>query len=192
VVQGGGNSPRQVTGTFLLFGLGGATGAIERLDGASWAAAGFWVGDWVNLPGYAYGAFTVLGFSADGSIMFLAGVLPPFPALVTGAVSVFDLYSPTNGYVRLGGDHIVITSGGGPSSKLVVFGDTTQDGTWYAADPSRERCRAGGDTDTEPAGQSERLDPVRWPAVRILRRRLHRRGRPVRRPRRRAACPPSA
>ena len=148
VVQGGGNSLRQVTGTFLLFGLGGATGAIERLDGASWAAAGFWVGDRVNLPGYAYGAFTVLGFSADGSIMFLAGVLPPFPALVTGAVSVFDLYSPTNGYVRLGGDHIVITSGGGPSSKLVVFGDTTQDGTWYAADPSVASGVALGATPT--------------------------------------------
>jgi Ca2+-binding RTX toxin-like protein len=114
VVQGGGNSLRQVTGTFLLYGLG-ATGAIERLDGASWAAAGFWVGDRVNLPGHAYGAFTVLGFSADGSIMFLAGVLPPFPALVTGTVSVFDLNSPANGYVRLGGDHVTITGGGGPS-----------------------------------------------------------------------------
>ena len=36
--------------------------------------------------------------------------------------------SPTG---SIGGDHITASGGGGPSSPLVIYGDTTQDGAWY-------------------------------------------------------------
>jgi Ca2+-binding RTX toxin-like protein len=41
--------------------------------------------------------------------------------------------------VRIGGDHIIITGGGGPNSPLVVYGDTSQDGVWYSGRPDDTR-----------------------------------------------------
>ncbi len=136
LVQGGGNSLIQVSGSFAVSSDGAGGGAVTRADRATWASAGFAVGARVNLPGYQYGVFTIVGFSADGTTMRLSGPgLLADPALL-GTVSVFDLYSPDTTYARVGGDHVVVLGGGGPSAPLVVFGDTSQDGSWYAANPS--------------------------------------------------------
>lgn len=159
VVHGGGNALLQVVGTF---GVG--PDSITRTDGHSWAQAGFAVGDRVTVPGYAAGAFTVVGFSGvAGETMRLTG-----PALTPGllgsetakaTVSVYDANSAFTGFVRVGGDRIVVTDEGGgqgagtpgPLSPLVIYGDTSQDGAWYSGatgtpsghvfDPSRPPCR---------------------------------------------------
>ncbi|MBF6850175.1 hypothetical protein, partial [Acinetobacter baumannii] len=39
---------------------------------------------------------------------------------------------------QIGGDTITVTGGGGPDSPLVVYGDTSQDGRWYAGEASRQ------------------------------------------------------
>lgn len=140
VVHGGGNALLQVVGTF---GVG--PDSITRTDGHSWAQAGFAVGDRVTVPGYAAGAFTVVGFSGvAGETMRLTG-----PALTPGllgsetakaTVSVYDANSAFTGFVRVGGDRIVVTDEGGgqgagtpgPLSPLVIYGDTSQDGAWYS------------------------------------------------------------
>ena len=33
------------------------------------------------------------------------------------------------------GDRITVTGGGGPTSPLVIYGDTSQDASWYAGRP---------------------------------------------------------
>src|SRR5439155_14663388 len=38
----------------------------------------------------------------------------------------------TNGQKIIGGDHITVTGGGGSSSALAIFGDTSQDAFWYS------------------------------------------------------------
>src|SRR5262249_9635172 len=35
-----------------------------------------------------------------------------------------------------GSDTFIVTGGGGPSAPLVIYGDTSQDGRWYAGDPA--------------------------------------------------------
>src|SRR6185503_12786113 len=54
---------------------------------------------------------------------------------VSGVVAAQDRMAA--GTVRMGGDTLVVTGGasttaaGGPNSPLVIYGDTSQDGTWY-------------------------------------------------------------
>ena len=35
----------------------------------------------------------------------------------------------------IAGDRITVTGGGGPTSPLVIYGDTSQDASWYAGRP---------------------------------------------------------
>lgn len=109
---------------------------IIRQDGLSWQSPGFAIGQAVSITGIA-GTRVILGFDnsafGDGTALLLGG-----PALVpadnlTGTVAVTDRYAID--HVRVGGDTIVVTGGAGPSSPLVVYGDTTQDGVWYAGNP---------------------------------------------------------
>jgi Ca2+-binding RTX toxin-like protein len=127
-VHGGGNALLQVTGTFDL----GVGNALTRTDGGSWADAGFAPGQQIVISGGFGGTFTV---DADaGATLTLAGApLAPASALV-GTVAVLD---PKTQATRIGGDTIVVTGGAGPDSPLVVYGDTSQDGAWYAGDPAR-------------------------------------------------------
>jgi hypothetical protein len=56
------------------------------------------------------------------------------------------VWDAARGGIRVGGDHIVITGGGGPDSPLVVYGDTSQDGVWYSGEasaPLESRVRFG-------------------------------------------------
>ncbi|WP_417374531.1 beta strand repeat-containing protein, partial [Glutamicibacter protophormiae] len=69
MVQGGGNSLLQVTGTFDF-----AAGSVTRDDGHSWSEAGFAVGQRVSLPGVGtLGGYTITGFGgSNGQIMLLS------------------------------------------------------------------------------------------------------------------------
>ena len=56
-----------------------------------------------------------------------------------------------------GNDAITVTGGGGPVTQLVVFGDTSQDGAWYAGGT------AGIDAGAKPFGGGRFLFPVGVP-----------------------------
>ena len=149
IVQGGGNSLLAVTGVFDVTSAG-----VTRDDSRSWAASGFAVGQQVNLPGYAAGAFTITGFTGDnGQTMQLSGgTLIPQMGLA-GTVAVYDPIQPDTHYVRIGGDHINVSGGAGPDSPLVVYGDTSQDGVWYSGDPNEQAGHVfGAKPTTEPVG----------------------------------------
>ncbi len=149
LVQGGGNSLLAVTGQFDL-----TAGSVTRDDGQSWTTAGFAVGQQVNVPGYAVGAFTITGFSgANGETMLLSGGTLTAKAGVGGTVSVYDPLQANTGFERIGGDHITVTGGGGSSSPLVIYGDTSQDGVWYSGDPNEQSGHVfGPKPTTEPVG----------------------------------------
>ena len=102
--------------------------------------------------------------NADGSFTFAGGVdglAVGMPVAITGVTGLRTIASivgttiifgggtmPTGPFaatvsaVRIGGDTIVVTGGasslaaGGPSSPLVIYGDTSQDGLWYGGNPS--------------------------------------------------------
>ncbi|MGH3049730.1 MAG: beta strand repeat-containing protein [Gaiellaceae bacterium] len=151
LVQGGGNSLLAITGTFDV----SATG-VTRDDDVSWASAGFAVGQRVNLPGYAAGAFTITGFTGtNGQTMVLSGGTLTAATALAGTVSVYDPLQASTGFERIGGDHIVVTGGGGPNSPLVVYGDTSQDGVWYSGDPNEQAGHVfGPKPTTEPVGNA--------------------------------------
>ena len=44
----------------------------------------------------------------------------------------------------VGGDHFIVTGGGGSFSPLVIYGDTSQDGLWCSGDPTRPSARSFG------------------------------------------------
>src|SRR5205085_6471389 len=91
-----------------------------------------------------------------GSTLTVSG-----PSLATGVpqtwtVAVFDpktVSDPVLQGVRVGGDTITFTGGGGPGglagsafpgSPLVVYGDTSQDGVWYSGSPNDNTIRDFG------------------------------------------------
>ena len=157
-VHGGGNQLLAVTGSFTVASVGGV-GRVTRTDGLAWTTAGFAVGSRVNLPGYAVGLFTVTGFADGGATLLLSGPAgsPALPVTTwtDATVSVYDPKSPETGYVRVGGDHIIVLGGGGPTSPLVIFGDTSQDGIWYSGDPTAQTGHLFGPKPTiEPVGNA--------------------------------------
>jgi hypothetical protein len=129
-----------VTGTFNIGsatgGVGGVpagtTGQIVRTDGKPWSAQDFQTGvqvafaGTVPAPGQVGSVainnppiFAVTGISMDGTTLFVSGVNGAALANQTGVP----------------GNVTVLPTGIGPSSPLVVYGDTSQDGTWYGGKP---------------------------------------------------------
>src|SRR5204863_3910922 len=100
-----------------------ASGATR--SSGSWSGAGFAIGQPVVLSGVD-GLRRITGFANGGFTLVVDGL--PLPTM-TGV---------TVGQVRIGGDTIIVTgdtsttAAGGPNSPLVIYGDTSQDGTWYA------------------------------------------------------------
>ena len=91
---------------------------------------------------------------------------------------------------RIGGDTIIVTGGAGPDSPLVVYGDTSQDGSWYSGDPRRpvgRRLRHEAVPERDRQRHAELLLPAREP-VPLRRQRRDRRERAVRGRRRRRAA----
>ena len=82
-------------------------------------------------------------------------------------VSVYDPKSPETGYVRVGGDHIIVLGGAGPDSPLVIYGDTSQDGIWFSGDPTAQTGHLFGPKPTiEPVGNAAELRLPRRAALR--------------------------
>src|SRR5439155_1304107 len=119
VVHGGGNQYLRVRGPMSAPG-----GSITRGDGLFWADDGFTVGQTVSVDGV--GSYLVT--AVVGATLTLSG----FGAAATAVRTVAVLDPKTPGVARIGGDTILITGGGGPTSPLVVYGDTSQDGSWYS------------------------------------------------------------
>jgi len=90
---------------------GAFTKAGDRITGVDWAALGFAVGQTVQIADVA-GSFTI--------------------KQITGTTMVFN-----ENTVGTGAGSIVALAGSlaGPNSPLVVYGDTSQDGAWYAGHP---------------------------------------------------------
>src|SRR6185503_3588291 len=98
---------------------------------------GFAEGRSVTIPGF--GARLIVDFDnssyGDGTALVVSGTTMT-GTNVTGTVAEFDRRADTT--VRMGGDNLIVTGGpsttaaGGPNSPLVLCGDTSQDGTWYA------------------------------------------------------------
>ncbi|MFL5860054.1 MAG: hypothetical protein ACJ780_04640, partial [Solirubrobacteraceae bacterium] len=156
VVQGGGNALLAATGTFAL-----TANTITRTDNVSWASAGFAVGQQINLPApYAAGAFTITAITgANGQTLQLSGGTLTGSSL-SGRVGVYDPIQPDTGFTKIGGDHITVSCGGGagcagPTSPLVIYGDTSQDGIWYSGDPNEQAGHVfGPKPTTEPVGNN--------------------------------------
>src|SRR5262249_53370536 len=98
---------------------------------------GFAVGQPVVVPGVS-GTLKVAAFGSSvygpGTALILSG------GNVTPATNV----SGTVASVRIGGDIITITGGGGPSSPLVVYGDPSQDRVRSSGDPTAQTIRDFG------------------------------------------------
>ena len=109
---------------------------VIRKDGLSWQSPGFAIGQWVSITGVT-GTRVILGFDnsafGDGTALLLGGPALTPVANLTGIVTATDRYAINN--VRVGGDTIAVTGGAGPTSPLVVYGDTSQDGVWYNGNP---------------------------------------------------------
>ncbi|RUY91989.1 hypothetical protein, partial [Mesorhizobium sp. M7A.F.Ca.CA.001.10.2.1] len=115
--------PRAITGTATV---NITTNSLTRSVG-SWLADGFYVGQKVQLSGFA-GTFTIQALTA--SVITLQSVALTPKAGVAMTVSGVDI--TLDGGRRVGGDHIIVTGGAGPNSPLVIYGDTSQDGIWYS------------------------------------------------------------
>jgi len=121
-----------VSTTFAISG-----NRIARTDGQPWQSLGFVRGQHVTIDGV--GPRTIVDFDnssyGDGTVLIVDG--PTLPtATRSGTVAEFDRMPSTT--IRMGGDTLIVTGGasttaaGGPTSPLVLYGDTSQDGTWYA------------------------------------------------------------
>jgi Ca2+-binding RTX toxin-like protein len=122
-----------VTGAFDLVG-----NKVLRRDGQPWQSLGFAAGQHVTIAVGGGAVRTIIGFDnsgyGDGTALIVDG--PPLSGTdLAGTVATYD--RPTTTAVRMGGDTLIVTGGasttaaGGPASPLVIYGDTSQDGTWY-------------------------------------------------------------
>jgi hypothetical protein len=121
------------------------------MDGLAWTEARYTVGMAVQISGdlNAFGqqvTRSITGFAdatgglrpadafvnwGSGSVMLLSG--DNFAASATGLRTLTA--TQVTGQVtapRVGGDRFDVTGGAGPNSPLVIYGDTSQDGVWYA------------------------------------------------------------
>ncbi|MCA1683511.1 MAG: hypothetical protein LC708_00005, partial [Actinobacteria bacterium] len=138
-----------------------ATSSLIRRDGGAWTSAGLAPGQQVWISGLA-GPWTIAGFGDSafgaGTVLNLLGAALTPRANVT--LTVFGYDPARDGGARVGGDTITVCSPsnpvpcgavlGGPSSPLVVYGDTSQDGVWYSGDPSTTDGRDFGPKPFDP------------------------------------------
>jgi len=115
---------------------------IQLLDGSRWFDEGFRAGDSIVISGTGVndGNYSISAISLDGKELILAAS----PAFTEGEmIATSTLRAPitvvhgggnsidgTTGL--MGGDHLTVTGGGIASAPLLLFGDTSQDGSRYA------------------------------------------------------------
>ncbi len=132
------------TGTFASTGLTGFGTAAQLifpiptafgesstlLGGISFGAIRLVAGVWITDPARTTLEVVnvLLGSGADA--LTVTGSIVPAPDRSTGVVAFHGGVTVLHG--GGGDDTITVTGGGGPDSPLVVYGDTSQDGRWYA------------------------------------------------------------
>ncbi len=141
LVHGAGNSLLEITGG-MTFG----SSSITRGDGLNWVDDGYRVGQQIAISGLT-GLWTIA--SLAGATLNVTGAVLASGAAGTRTVAVHD---PKTGSTRIGGDTVTISGGAGPNSPLVVYGDTSQDGTWYSGSPFDSND--GLDLGPKPADQA--------------------------------------
>ncbi|MEO0465131.1 MAG: hypothetical protein AAF216_01205 [Pseudomonadota bacterium] len=105
-------------------------GVLELVSADDWAALGFEVGQLITIEGLP-GTAEVL--SIDGNT--LTAQYDRIGITVEGTVTVSAQQPRLDGGILVGGDTFTVTGGAGPDSPLVIYGDTSQDGNWYAGQP---------------------------------------------------------
>ena len=126
VVHGGGNSAIRFADDLNFSGS-----TISRGDGIDWALEGFQVGQQLDIE--AIGAAGALAanqgrfeiIAINGTQLTLAGNL----LSGNGAFAVTAVDDAGNALV--GGDRITVSGGGGETAPLIIYGDTSQDGSRY-------------------------------------------------------------
>ncbi|MEM8693754.1 MAG: hypothetical protein AAGG57_17985 [Pseudomonadota bacterium] len=105
-------------------------GIQELTIEGDWAELGFFVGQEVMIEGMP-GTSTVLAI--DGGTILLQNETFGIP--IEGLVTVSGFNPRIDGGILIGGDTFEVLGGAGPDSPLVIYGDTSQDGNWYAGQP---------------------------------------------------------
>ena len=134
-VTGGTLNPASFTGTVSAVRVGGdaitltgasATGAFGSTSSTLTRAVGSWITD-----GFAVNANVLLtGLSCTNGCAFKVLAVTATTLTLSGLNgAVLSAAAPANGTVT------VLPTGAGPTSPLVVYGDTSQDGVWYGGDP---------------------------------------------------------
>ena len=126
------------------------TSTLVRLAG-SFLADGFKLGMQVWVSGKP-GAWTISSLTATTMQLQGAAMTPTLTGSQNAPVNLTVFaYDPTlDGGKHVGGDHIVVTGGAGPTSPLIVYGDTSQDGVWYSGRPSDRLGLEFGDKPYDP------------------------------------------
>jgi Ca2+-binding RTX toxin-like protein len=128
VVHGGGNSAIRASGDFTF--IDGNT--ITRSDGREWEFEGFVVGQQVlveqgtTTTGLGGNSGTFVVTAVEGNVLTLGGA-----AFVDATASFVVTAVDSLGVPIIGGDRLVVTGGGGELAPLILFGDTSQDGSRY-------------------------------------------------------------
>ncbi len=127
VVHGGGNSAIRAADDFRF-----EDNTIVREDGVRWEDHGFAVGQQVVLTqtdpsgGQAANEGTFVITALEDGVMTLGG------ATFTSSVADFVVaVVDAGGLPVIGGDRIMVSGGGGETAPLIIFGDTSQDGSRY-------------------------------------------------------------
>ncbi len=126
VIHGGGNSAIELSDVLSFNGAD-----ISRADGIDWSLEGFEVGQQLKVErldaagslAANEGTFEIL--AVNGSVLTLSG------GFTAGSESFIVSVVDSNGDAVIGGDHITVTGGGGVDAPLIIFGDTSQDGSRY-------------------------------------------------------------
>jgi Ca2+-binding RTX toxin-like protein len=123
VVHGGGNTQVVSSGPMSFTGNATAgTTTITRVDGLDWLQLSFRTGRHVRVEGATENAGLYEIVDVRDDQLVVAGVVP-----------VDEIGSEVT--LSITGDTIVVSEGGGPESPLVIFGDTSQDGSRYDSLP---------------------------------------------------------
>ena len=125
-IHGGGNSLFEVNNDLLF--VAGVVNTVTRGDGGNWVDSGFAADDFVKIEGTTSndGIFEIA--TAIGDTLTLVGTLAA--EAIRGTVTLWDTVADE---AVVGGDTITILVATGP---LVVYGDTSQDGSRYDSVPS--------------------------------------------------------
>ena len=173
VVMGSGNDTLavDVTATSLSAAMvfshnvGLGVSYITLQDGSSWFDQGFRSGDTIVVADTAGndGRYTIASISLDGSQVSLASgeqladetvtatVQRQNPIMTAHGGGNRDVVNPSSGEAEMGGDTITVTGTDTNNVPLIIFGDTSQDGSRYASlrgtglDPVVGYANAGND-----------------------------------------------